>query len=262
MKACAMTITLTPTVIAGDRLADDYVVRDDGRDIGRIRKTTLSNNREVWDWMINIPLPIPAWCHGSKPKLDEAKDAFKAACGKFRASLTDHNAKHWHHHDDASDERLAAYARREPISTPTIDGKPADRYRRCECGAAFDMRDPAEVQMHGPHVTTARLAHPAFRRNHPFMGQRHCCHQHRCRRCRCRSCRPGTAASATRATLRAPLASVAPLARIPPLSGTVCTARRARVISSLLAFGGRGRAWILSMNGCRHKNSLQRLLLS
>jgi hypothetical protein len=98
---------LRPTVIGGDSLADDYSVIHDGRRIGRIRKATerQGSRDAIWDWMINIPLPIPPGCTGSAGDLDAAKDAFNVAWAWFLPTLTAHDIQHWHHHQDAAEDR-------------------------------------------------------------------------------------------------------------------------------------------------------------
>ena len=66
-----MQLSLRPTIIAGDKLPNDYCVIHDGRNVGRIR---LANDRSwhgvVWTWNINPPLPIPPWCNGSAGSLE------------------------------------------------------------------------------------------------------------------------------------------------------------------------------------------------
>lgn len=100
-----MELFLRPTVIGGDILKADFVVVYEDRIVGRIR---LAEEREgsrgiVWDWMVTIPLAIPAWCHGSAGGLDEAKAAFKTAWETFLPTLTEHDIQHWHHHQDVAE---------------------------------------------------------------------------------------------------------------------------------------------------------------
>lgn len=97
-----MTLTLRRTVIAGDTLENDYDVREDGRDIGRIRLGAGLRAEMHWFWTINIPLPIPAYCSGKADTLDEAKDQFRKAWETFRATLTDERVERWHHLQDAA----------------------------------------------------------------------------------------------------------------------------------------------------------------
>jgi hypothetical protein len=52
-----------------------------------------------------VPLPISAWGNGDAGSLDEAKTRFRAGWEKFRATLTEHDIQHWHHHQDAAASR-------------------------------------------------------------------------------------------------------------------------------------------------------------
>jgi hypothetical protein len=90
-------LTLRPTIIAGDKLPNDYcVVIHDGRSVGRIR---LADERSwqgvVWTWNVNPPLPIPSWCNGSADSLEAAKDEFKVAWERFYSSLTPEDIEYW-----------------------------------------------------------------------------------------------------------------------------------------------------------------------
>jgi hypothetical protein len=99
-------LRLRPTVIGGDTLKNDYVVIHDGRIVGRILQASeRTGHRPGWDWVINPPLPIPPWGHGSADSLDMAKTAFREAWARFYAALTPEAIAHWHHHDDAAERR-------------------------------------------------------------------------------------------------------------------------------------------------------------
>jgi hypothetical protein len=84
-------LILRPTIIAGDKLPNDYCVIHDGRSIGRIR---LAEERSwqgtVWVWNINPPLPVPSWCNGSADNPEVAKVPIQGRLGAF---LCDPNAK-------------------------------------------------------------------------------------------------------------------------------------------------------------------------
>jgi hypothetical protein len=61
-----MQLSLRPTVIAGDKLPNDYCVIHDSRSVGRIRLAEERASRgTIWCWHVNPPLPIPPWCNGS-----------------------------------------------------------------------------------------------------------------------------------------------------------------------------------------------------
>jgi hypothetical protein len=89
--------SLRPTIIAGDKLPNDYCVIHDGRGIGRIR---LAEERSfqgmVWAWPVDPPLPIPPWCNGTSDSLEAAKADFKAAWERFFASPTPEDIESWH----------------------------------------------------------------------------------------------------------------------------------------------------------------------
>jgi hypothetical protein len=96
-----MQLSLRPTVIAGDKLPNDYCVIHDGRSIGRIRLAEERASRNtIWCWHVNPPLPIPPWCNGSADCLESAKDQFKAAWERFYAGLTPADIAHWHRTED------------------------------------------------------------------------------------------------------------------------------------------------------------------
>jgi hypothetical protein len=61
-----MDLKLRPTVIGGEKLANDFVVLFEDRSIGRIRQAEERvGHNPGWDWAINPPLPIPPWGNGS-----------------------------------------------------------------------------------------------------------------------------------------------------------------------------------------------------
>jgi hypothetical protein len=100
-------LSLRATIIGGDRLEDDFQVIRDGRRIGRIRRAPERvGHNPGWDWTIGVPLPVPAWGHGSAGSLEDAKAAFRQAWEKFYAGLRPEDIAHWHHHQDAAAERF------------------------------------------------------------------------------------------------------------------------------------------------------------
>ena len=80
-------LTLVPTVVAGSRIEDDYIVRWCGAHVGRIMLNKLPAGVK-WEWMINIPLPIPGGYRGLADSLEEAKEAFRGAWRGFHASTS------------------------------------------------------------------------------------------------------------------------------------------------------------------------------
>lgn len=102
-------LRLRLTVIGGETAPNDFVVMREGRSIGRLREATERyGHNPGWDWTINIPLPVPAWTHGSAASLEEAKLAFKEAWGRFFATLTPDDIAHWHETVDAAQSRSGA----------------------------------------------------------------------------------------------------------------------------------------------------------
>lgn len=91
-----MNLLFRPTVIAGDKLPNDYCVIHEGRSVGRIHKTFGLDGSTVWSWHVNPPLPIPPWCIGSADSLEIAKAEFRTAWERFYSSLTPENIRRWH----------------------------------------------------------------------------------------------------------------------------------------------------------------------
>ena len=53
-----MELKLRPTVVGGEKLANDFVVLFEGRSIGRIRQAEERvGHNPGWDWAINPPDP-------------------------------------------------------------------------------------------------------------------------------------------------------------------------------------------------------------
>lgn len=95
-------LRLRAVSIGNERLKDDFVVMLEHRAVGRIRLAGERVGHGVaWDWAITIPLPMPAWTHGSSDSLDQAKAHFRAALDRFLAGLTDRDIAHWHRVADA-----------------------------------------------------------------------------------------------------------------------------------------------------------------
>jgi hypothetical protein len=56
---------------------DDYILRYEGHEIGRIRRA-----EKAWEWQITIPMAMPTWASGGGANLDECRQAFAAAWGR------------------------------------------------------------------------------------------------------------------------------------------------------------------------------------
>jgi hypothetical protein len=63
---------------------DDYVVRNDGHLIGRIR---LGGERyaqgTTWEWSITVPMAMPVWANGTGESRDACMKDFTIAWGRF-----------------------------------------------------------------------------------------------------------------------------------------------------------------------------------
>lgn len=104
-----MTLTIGPTIIGGEKLTDDYTVKEDGYGCGRIRLSMGPNARHFWHWVINPPVPIKGNRDGQTNTLEQAQEQWKAAWASARPSLTDHDVQHWH--------QIADAARKSPLTT-------------------------------------------------------------------------------------------------------------------------------------------------
>jgi len=86
-----MDLKLRPTVIAGDKLEDDYQVIWDGIPIGRILKQPgVPVGRRNWSWGVIFPhMPQQPWHRGLESDLDECERCFRVAWSDIRAKLTE-----------------------------------------------------------------------------------------------------------------------------------------------------------------------------
>ena len=91
MPAPPDPLALRVTVIAGDRLVDDYQVIWDGIPIGRILKAPgVPHGCPNWSWGVGFPhLPQQPWQRGMEGDLEECKRRFKVAWTAVRAKLTE-----------------------------------------------------------------------------------------------------------------------------------------------------------------------------
>lgn len=102
-----MHLFLRPTVIAGDKLENDYGVIHEGRTVGRIRLATeRARLQPGWDWHITVPLPVHPWCNGTADDLEGAKADFRKAWERFYAGLDAKSIELWHHTQDAAKGRF------------------------------------------------------------------------------------------------------------------------------------------------------------
>lgn len=112
------SLTLRPTVIAGQRYADDFEVIWRGFPIGRImRGAGAPHDKPQWSWSCHLHgRPQGSGDRGTGLDLDDAKAKFKAAWARIRASLTEAAIADARKIAEASAKALARYDdRRKPV---------------------------------------------------------------------------------------------------------------------------------------------------
>ena len=83
-----MTLTPHPTVVAGIRYEDDFVISDDGLRCGRIIRTYKAG-RPVWHWYIQPNMPVDGNCTGHEATLEQATSAWRVAWHRFKTRKID-----------------------------------------------------------------------------------------------------------------------------------------------------------------------------
>jgi hypothetical protein len=108
------TLTLRPTVIAGQRHADDYQVRWRGLPVGRIvLGSGAPHDRPPWSWSCHLPgRPQGNDDRGSATDLADTKAKFKAAWARIRSGLTEAEIAHARRVAEISAEAVARYDRK------------------------------------------------------------------------------------------------------------------------------------------------------
>jgi hypothetical protein len=78
-----MNLTLRKTGLGRE---NDYVIRMDGKTVGRIMQQEFASRVVAWTWSLTDFGPQHAWMRGNEQSLDAAKVAARAAieriCGK------------------------------------------------------------------------------------------------------------------------------------------------------------------------------------
>lgn len=93
-----VTLFFRPTIICGHAVVDDYIVRQNFRDIGRIRFAAEQSLWEsTWIWQVAIPLSAPAWCSGEAASLDAAKVDFRNAWERYPSTQNARDNQCWRH---------------------------------------------------------------------------------------------------------------------------------------------------------------------
>jgi hypothetical protein len=85
-----------------------------------------------------------------------ARDAFEQAWRDYLPKRTPEDFQAWRDHDAHTARKYALWAAGRKLEPPNYGpGRPASRFRKCNCGEVFDMQDPRAVQIHLPHITAA-----------------------------------------------------------------------------------------------------------
>jgi hypothetical protein len=107
-------LSLRPTVIAGQRYADDFAVIWRGLPIGRIfLGAGAPHDRPQWSWSCHLPgRPQASDDRGSAVDLDDAKRQSKAAWARIRPGLSEAEIAHARRVAEISAKALARYDRR------------------------------------------------------------------------------------------------------------------------------------------------------
>lgn len=73
----AKTITLNASP-SWPGAKNDYVLRYERHTVGRIRLAETA-----WEWQITVPMAMPPWAQGVSASLDDARQGFAVAWGRF-----------------------------------------------------------------------------------------------------------------------------------------------------------------------------------
>ena len=92
-----LTLLLRPTTFDDGPRAEDFSVlwtSDEFgcRRVGRIRRVNQHRDEDRWEWAINPPMPVPAWCHGLAHSRDQATAAFRRSFERLHRETT---ARQW-----------------------------------------------------------------------------------------------------------------------------------------------------------------------
>jgi hypothetical protein len=93
-------------------IKDDFILRYEGHEIGRIRRLA-----GVWEWAITIPMAMPTWAQGSTDNLEDCKKAFATAWGRIMSTTNPERLNR------AWELERAVEARRQRIDATSQGGK-------------------------------------------------------------------------------------------------------------------------------------------
>ena len=126
------------------------------------------HDTEPWECRCGFyPGYRPGECRsGTADSFEEARTEFEAAWKVFLSNRTEADFQEWRDQRDWTERKYALWDAGKRLDPPSHGpGKPRSRFMKCPCGDIFDMRGPAEVVLHVPHIGAAQ-AH----RLHPRDG--------------------------------------------------------------------------------------------
>lgn len=130
-----------------------------GVQVGQIYQRELSGNVTDWYWKVGFYPPIhpSRYIEGSTDTLDEARAEFEATWPAFLATVTEAELQEWRDATEFTRRKYELWDRGEQLPpNEYAPGKPASTWMECACGVVFNTRDPAEVQIHSPHIEAAK----------------------------------------------------------------------------------------------------------
>jgi hypothetical protein len=115
---------------------------------------------DPWEWACGFyPGSHPGECtNGTAETFDQARGDFEDAWQRFLSKRTDADFQAWRDQRDFTAQKYALWDVGKRLEPPKYGpGKHAHRFRKCPCGEIFDMRGPAEVLVHVPHISAAEM---------------------------------------------------------------------------------------------------------
>jgi hypothetical protein len=134
---------------------------------GDVHAGTLSirsgnpHDTDPWEWSCGFyPGAHPGECScGTSASFEEARVDFEAAWKVFLSKQTEADFQAWRDQRDWTERKYALWDAGKRLDPPSYGpGKPCSRFMKCPCGEVFDMRGPAEVMLHVPHISAAEAS--------------------------------------------------------------------------------------------------------
>ena len=124
-------------------------------------RTGNPHDTDPWEWRCGFyPGSHPGECSsGTSASFEEARADFEVAWQVFLSNRTEADFQAWRDQRDWTARKYALWDAGKRLDPPSYGpGKPASRFMECPCGEIFDMRGPAEVVIHVPHISAAEEA--------------------------------------------------------------------------------------------------------